>query len=104
MRRRITIETRGLVENNRRRAKLRTALEQGQRVYEDRTRSYYAGEVNIDQLLDARSVVTSTESSLASNLYGVRSRERRLTGALGRIYDVVGLQFEASGEGSADSI
>jgi len=48
--------------------------------------------------------VTSTESSLASNLYGVRSRERRLTGALGRIYDVVGLQFEASGEGSADSI
>ena len=44
-------------------------------------------------LVDARSTLTSTESSLASNLYNTHNRERRLMGATGRIYDIVGLRL-----------
>ena len=100
MRRRITIEARGLYENDRVRTKLLEALQQGKRVYEERRRAYFAGQINIDQLLDARLSVASTESNLESNLYMVRNRVRRLAGTLGRIYDVVGLEFGDRADGS----
>ena len=47
-------------------------------------------------MLQARRDLRSTDVELAQNTYGSESRERRLMGALGVIYDVVGLDIHAS--------
>ncbi len=93
MRRRIVTEARGLLDNHRNRETLLEARGQKLRVFEQRREEYFSGTVNINQVVEARSALTSTEASLASNLYNTHNRERRLMGATGRIYDIVGLQL-----------
>ena len=101
MRRRIVTEARGLLDNHRNRETLLEARGQKLRVFEQRREEYFSGTVNINQVVEARSALTSTEASLASNLYNTHNRERRLMGATGRIYDIVGLQL-AGGAWSAE--
>ena len=97
MRRRIINETYGLLDNHDQREHLLAAREQKQAVYDKRVQAYFTDEVNIDQVLEARSSVASTDASIASNLYNTRNRNRRLMGALGTIYDIVGLENQGSG-------
>ena len=94
MRRRIITATQSLLDNHDNRTKLLEAREQQIGVYDQRREEYFANTVNIDQLLDARSAISSTESNLASNLYSSRGRQRQLMGAMGRIYDIVELKIE----------
>ncbi|MEM7232829.1 MAG: TolC family protein [Planctomycetota bacterium] len=91
MRRRIRIETRGLLDNHRNREELIRNREQNGTVYEQRRGEYFRGEVNVDQLLSARSQLLSSATSVEANHYNTRSRVRRIMGATGEFYDRVGL-------------
>jgi outer membrane protein TolC len=96
MRRRIITETRGLLDNDVHRKKLNLTREKQIALWTRQRDAYLAGTININQLLQARRDLRSTDIELAQNTYGSESRERRLMGALGVIYDVVGLDIEAS--------
>ena len=91
MRRRITTETRGLLDNHANRQKLLETRTQRAEVWKSRVADYFEGKVNIDQVIEARQDLRSTDVDLAQNVYGSESRQRRLMGALGLIYDAVGL-------------
>ncbi len=100
MRRRIRTETRGLLDNEEDRRKLLEALEQRREVWRERKSEYFEGKVNVDQLLNARSGLASTETNIAANVYDSDSRERRLLGATGTIYEIVGLRIETESDDS----
>ncbi len=93
MRRRIVTETQGLIDNDANHGKLVETIAQSAAVYRQRLEQYFRSEVNVNQLLEARANLASTESTLASNLYNTGNRERRLMGATGLIYDIVGLDL-----------
>ncbi len=90
--RRITTETQSLLENDRNRRQILEVLEQKAAEFQRRREDYFAGRINIDQLIETRAGLTSMESSLGSNLYNSANRESRLLFATGRVYELVGLQ------------
>ena len=96
MRRRIAIETQGLVDLDEHRKKLDSTRRKQATVWSRQRAEYLAGRVNINQVLQARRDLRSTDVELAQNTYGSESRERRLKGALGVIYDVVGLDIHSA--------
>jgi outer membrane protein TolC len=92
VRRRITTEAQALLENDRNRAQILEVLRQKAEEFKVRREDYYSGKINIDQLIETRSGLTSMESSLGSNLYNSANREARLLLATGRVYELVGLK------------
>ncbi len=92
VRRRITTETRSLLETDRNRGQIQDVVRQKLTEFHSRRDEYFAGKINIDQLVDTRSGLASSESSLAANLYGSSYRETRLLLATGRAYELVGLR------------
>jgi outer membrane protein TolC len=101
LRRRIVTETRGLLENHRNREQILDLLKQKEDEYRGRKADYFSGRINVDQLIDTRSGLTSSESTLASNSYSASNRESRLLLAIGRAYEIVGLRINemASSDG-----
>lgn len=100
VRRRITTETQGLLENDRNRAQILDVIRQKTDEFQTRQEDYFAGRINIDQLIETRSGLAGIESSLASNLYTSANRESRLLLATGRVYELVGLKV-ANDDGDA---
>lgn len=92
VRRRITTETQGLLENDRNRSQILEVIRQKGEEFKVRREDYFAGRINIDQLIETRGGITSMESSLGSNLYNSSNREARLLLATGRVYELVGLK------------
>lgn len=92
VRRRITTETQGLLENQRNRSQILEVVRQKTEEFRLRREDYFAGRINIDQLVDTRSGLANSETSLAANLYGTSNREARLMMATGRGYELVGLR------------
>jgi len=92
VRRQITIETQGLLENDRNRKQIIEVVNRKTEEFRDRLQDYFEGQINIDQLIDTRAGLTSSETSLAANLYNSSVRESRLLLATGRAYELVGLQ------------
>lgn len=71
-------------------------------VFEARREEYFAGTVNIDQLLSARADIASNEGSLASNFQLTAERGVLLALAVGEVYELVGLRIDAdTPEGTA---
>ena len=92
VRRQITIETQGLLENDRNRRQILEVVDRKTEEFKDRLQDYFESHINIDQLIDTRSGLTSSETSLAANLFNSSDRESRLLLATGRAYELVGLQ------------
>lgn len=92
VRRRINTETQGLLENDRNRSQIEEVVRQKREEYRNRREEYFAGRINIDQLVDTRSGLASSESTLASNQYGSSNREANLMLATGKAYELVGLR------------
>lgn len=92
VRRRITTETQGLLENDRNRTQILEVVRQKAEEFQARRADFFAGRINIDQLIDTRAGLTGMESNLGSNLYNSSNREARLLLATGRVYEVVGLK------------
>lgn len=101
VRRRITTETQGLLENDRNRSQILEVIRQKGDEFKRRREDYFAGRINIDQLIETRGGITSMESSLGSNLYNSANREARLLLATGRVYELVGLRVRS--DEAADS-
>jgi hypothetical protein len=79
--------------NHQNRRQLLEALQYKQKEYSDRLQEYFAGEINIDQLIGTRSDLTANEANLASNVYNSADREATLILALGQIFEMVGLKI-----------
>lgn len=92
VRRQINTETQGLIENDRNRKQILAVVARKTEEYKDRLQDYFEGHINIDQLVDTRAGLTSSETSLAANLFNSYNRESRLLLATGRAYELVGLQ------------
>ncbi len=96
VRRRINTETLGLLENDRNRNQMQQVFRQKTAEFRQRLEGYFVGQINIDQLLDTRAGLTSSEVNLAANSYGSANRESRLMLATGRAYELVGLQVRST--------
>ena len=96
MRRQISTETKGIVDNESNRKKILEVVAQVTREYQQRLSEYFEGEINIDQLLETRAEMTNSQTDVAANLYNTSNREINLLGATGRIYELAGLAIESS--------
>ena len=96
MRRQISTETKGIVDNESNRKKILEVVSQVTREYQQRLAEYFEGEINIDQLLETRAEMTNSQTDVAANLYNTSNREINLLGATGRIYELAGLAIESS--------
>lgn len=96
MRRQILTEANGIVDNERNRKKIVEVVEQVRSEYEQRLAEYFAGGINVDQLLETRAELTNSETDIAANLYNTANREFNLLGATGRIYELADLRLESS--------
>jgi len=99
IRRRIQSTTTAIWDNDANRTQL---LEVGRRKlaeFQQRRDAYFAGDLNIDQLLGTRSEMASNASSLANVVYNSADRETTLLLAVGQIYEMVGLRMRENGAG-----
>ena len=96
MRRQISTEPKGIVDNESNRKKILEVVAQVTREYQQRLSEYFEGEINIDQLLETRAEMTNSQTDVAANLYNTSNREINLLGATGRIYELAGLAIESS--------
>jgi len=96
VRRRITTETRALLDNDRNRTQIMEVIRKKAQEFESRLQEYFEGKINIDQLVDTRSGLTSSETTLASNWYYSANRESRLLLATGKAYELVGLKVKTA--------
>ncbi len=96
MRRQITTESKGIVDNERNREKILSLVTAMRSEYEQRLTEYFAQSINIDQLLETRAKLTDSRTDDAANLYNTANREINLLGATGRIYELAGLRLESS--------
>lgn len=92
LRRRISTETQSLAENESNRLQIEQVVRQKTQEFETRRLEFFAGRLNVDQLVETRSGLAGTESTLASNHYSSSTREVRLLLATGRAYELVGLR------------
>ena len=74
-------------------------VDEGVREFQQRRDAYFAGDLNIDQLLGTRSEMASNASSLANVVYNSADRETTLLLAVGQIYEMVGLRMRENGAG-----
>lgn len=95
LRRRIVTETQSLAENESNRHQIEQVVRQKTQEFEGRRLEYFAGRLNVDQLVETRSGLAGSESTLASNYYSSATREVRLLLATGRAYELAGLKVEA---------
>lgn len=95
MRRRIVTETNGLRDNDLNRAQILEVIRTKTSEYQSRLKDYFDGRINIDQLIETRSNLAGSGSSLASNDFNTANRESRLLLALGTVYEIVGLEIGA---------
>ena len=102
MQRLILAETQGVADTHQRRLTLIAAVERARQVWVQRRDDYFAERVNVDQLLESRKDLSHIESSLLDTRYDVLSRERRLAGATGYVYKVVGLELAGRSRTGAD--
>lgn len=100
VRRRITTETQALLENDHNRDQILVVMRQKAEEFRSRREEYFNGKINIDQLVDTRSGLVGSETSLAGNLYGSSNREARLFIATGRVYEIVGIRVRPETEKS----
>jgi len=96
LRRRITTETRALLDNDRNRTQIMEVIRKKAQEFEGRLQEYFEGKINIDQLVDTRSGLASSETTLASNWYHSANRESRLLLATGKAYELVGLKVKTA--------
>ena len=96
MRRQIRTETKGIVDNEKNLLQILEVMDQVTTEYLQRRTNYFAGLINIDQLLETRAELTSAETREAANRYNTLNREINLLGATGRIYELAGLELESS--------
>lgn len=96
IRQRIISHATTILANDKNRQQLLAASGQLEAAFVARREEYFAGSINIDQLLSARADVAANESSLFANLQLTAEREALLSMALGEIYSMVGLQIDGN--------
>lgn len=83
-----------ILNNDANRRQLLAASTRLAAAFEARREEYFAGAINIDQLLAARADIASNEGSLFANLQLTAEREVLLSLALGEVYAMVGLRID----------
>jgi outer membrane protein TolC len=90
---RVISNTTTILDNDQNRKQLLGAAARLASVFETRRKEYFAGTINIDQLLSARADIALNEDSLAANVQRTAEREANLSLAIGRVYEMVGLKL-----------
>jgi outer membrane protein TolC len=100
----IVSNTTTILGNDENRKQLLSAAARLASVFETRRNEYFAGTINIDQLLIAREDVAKNEGALITNLQLTAEREALLALAIGQVYEMVGLNIDSDAtEGLAPS-
>ena len=93
IRRRIQSTTTAIWDNDANRGQLLEVGQRKQTEFQQRREAYFAGDLNIDQLLGTRSELASNAANLANVVYNSADRETTLLLAVGQIYEMVGLRM-----------
>jgi len=93
IRQKIVSNTTSILSNDENRKQLLDQATRLASVFETRRNEYFAGMINIDQLLSARADIYSNEGSVNANLQHTAEREALLALAIGQVYEMVGLKL-----------
>lgn len=91
---RIASTVRTILNNDENRDRLLAASARLKAVFEARRAEYFAGTLNIDQLLGTRGDIASNEGEVYSNVQLTAEREAVLALATGQVYEMVGLRMD----------
>jgi len=89
----IVSNTTTILSNDENRNQLLAAAARMAAAFETRRAEYFAGTINIDQLLTARADIAANEGALNTNLQLTAEREALLALAIGQVYEMVGLKI-----------